>query len=338
MFSPFLTTGIGSLPHRDPQDACRLVLDTFDIPFWPQLPQLSFHELMIPQFSEGLPFLKIDEKKEKVWVERDDSNALTQFYETCAEDCRIAISGQYAKGLYAFTKAIKGRRFKFLKGQVTGPLTFTLGLKDTEGKLLYYDEELREICLLLLKAKVRWQSDILRPCAEKIIIFIDEPILSALGTSGYIGVDSGEALRLLRETADVIRQEGGIPGIHCCSKADWPLVIRSNVTIISFDAYDYIETISLYPSEFTDFMKAGGYLAWGIVPTTDLIREEDVYSLKRRFDKGLETLSKSMPADLLLSRVLLTPSCGTGSRSVEETVKVFRTVVELKKLLTGTDR
>jgi len=338
MFSPFLTTGIGSLPHKDPQDACSLVLETFDIPFWPQLPQLSFHELMIPQFSEGLPFLKIDEKKEKIWVERDRSDALTRFYETCTEDCRMAVSRQYATGLYAFTEAIKNKRFRFLKGQVTGPLTFTLGLKDAEGKLVYFDEELREICLLLLKAKFRWQSDILRPYAEKIIIFMDEPILSALGTSSYIGVDSEEALRLLRETADVIRQEGGIPGIHCCSKADWPLVIRSNVTVISFDAYDYIETISLYPSEFTDFLKGGGYLAWGIVPTTDFIREEDAYSLKRRFDKGLGTLAKSMPADLLLSRILLTPSCGTGSRSEEETVKVFKTLAELKKLLTGISR
>jgi methionine synthase II (cobalamin-independent) len=338
MFSPFLTTGIGSLPHKDPQDACRLVLETCDIPFWPQLPQLSFHELMIPQFSEGLPFLKIDETKEKIWIERDGGDALTRFYETCTEDCKIAISGRYAKGLYAFMRAIKDERFKFLKGQVTGPLTFTLGLKDPEGKLVYFDEELREICLLLLKAKVRWQSEILKPYAEKIIIFMDEPILSALGTSSYIGVDSGEALRLLRETADVIRQEGGIPGIHCCSKADWPLVIKSNVTVISFDAYDYIETISLYPSEFTDFLKGGGYLAWGIVPTTDFIREEDTYSLKRRFDKGLETLAKSMPADLLLSQVMLTPSCGTGSRNEEETVKVFKTLVELKKLLTGISR
>jgi hypothetical protein len=338
MFPPFLTTGIGSMPNKDAGDACRLVLETFDIPFWPQLPQLSFHELMIPQFSEGLPFLKIDEEKKKIWLEKDGSDALTQFYETCTDDCKIAISGEYAKGLYAFRKAIRDKHFMFLKGQVTGPLTFTLGLKDREGKLVYFDEELREICLLLLKAKVRWQSEMLRPYAEKIIIFIDEPILSALGTSSYIGVDSEEALRLLRETADVIRQEGGIPGIHCCGKADWPLVIKSNVTVISFDAYDYIETISLYPLEFTDFLRSGGYLAWGIVPTTDFIREEDTASLKRRFDKGLETLAKSMPADLLLSNILLTPSCGTGSRSEEETAKVFRSIAELKKLLTGVIR
>jgi len=331
-----MTTGIGSLPHTYSAEACRLILETFDIPFWPQLPKLSFHELMIPQFSEGIPFLRIDEYRERIWIERDSSNALARFYENYSEDWKVAISEDYAKGLYLFIKFIKGKHFKFLKGQTTGPLTFTLGLKDSQGRLIYFDEELREISLLILKAKIGWQMEMLNPYADNVIIFIDEPILSALGSTSYIGVNPEEALRLLRETSDAIKQAGGISGIHCCSKGDWPLVINSEVNIISFDAYDYTETISLYPTEFTGFLKKGGYLAWGIVPTTDAIREENTDSIKRRFDTKLEKLSKFIPSNLLLSRILLTPSCGTGSRSVEETVKVFKILVELKRLLIGT--
>lgn len=335
MFAPFLTTGIGSLPHTDPAMACRLVLETFDIPFWPQLPRLSFREFMIPQYSEGIPFLKIDEKKETVWIERDESDALTRFYESYSEDLKIAISDDYAKGLHTFINTIKDKHFEFLKGHVTGPLTFTLGLKDSDGRLVYFDEEFREISLLVLKAKIRWQIERLKLYAEKVIIFIDEPVLSALGSSSYIGVAPEEALRLLREASDAIKEVGGISGIHCCSKADWPLVINSGVSIISFDAYDYVETISLYPAEFTAFLKRGGYLAWGIVPTTESIQDENTESIKRRFDTSLETLSKSLPEDLLLSQILLTPSCGTGSRSIEEAIKVFHILVELKKLIKG---
>jgi methionine synthase II (cobalamin-independent) len=335
MFTPFLTTGIGSLPHTDPEEACRLVLETFDIPFWPQLPRLSFHELMIPQYSEGIPFLKIDEKRETIWIERDESDALTRFYETYSEDLKLAISDAYAKGFHTFTNVIRDKYFTFLKGHVTGPLTFTLGLKDSDGRLVYFDEELREISLIILNAKIRWQIEKLKPYAEQIIIFIDEPVLSALGSSSYISVSPEEALRLLREVSDAIKEAGGISGIHCCSKADWPLVINSGVSIISFDAYDYVETISLYPAEFTAFLKRGGYLAWGIVPTTESIRDENTESIRRRFDSGIEILSTSLPADLLLSQILLTPSCGTGSRSIEETKKNFHILVELKKLLIG---
>lgn len=334
MFTPFLTTGIGSLPHEDPEEACRLVIESLDIPFWPQLPKVSFRESMIAQFSEGLPFLKIDEERETVWIERE-GETLTRFYETYSEDTELAVSDRFATGFSAFINIIKDKHFAFLKGHVTGPMTFSLGLKDSLGRLVYFDEELREITLMLLKAKIRWQIKTLRPYAEQVIIFIDEPVLSALGSSSYIGVDSQEALRLLKETSDAVKNAGGIPGIHCCSKADWPLVINSGVSIISFDAFDYIETISLYPGEFTGFLKNGGYLAWGIVPTTEAIRDENAASVKRRFDTGIETLSKSIPADLLLSKILLTPSCGTGSRSIEETEKVFSILNKLKNLIKG---
>jgi len=335
MFTPFMTTGIGSLPYTEPEKACKLVLDTFDIPFWPQLPKLSFRESMIPQFSEGMPFIKIDERKETIWIERNRSDALTRFYETYSEDWKVAISESYAKGLYTFIGLLKNKRLKTLKGQITGPLTFSLGLKDSVGRPVYFDEELREISLMLLKAKIRWQIEILKPYGEEIIIFIDEPILSALGSTSYIGVDPEETLRLLREITDAIKNAGGIPGIHCCGKADWPLVINSDIRIISFDAYEYIETISMYPAEFTEFFKGGGYLAWGIIPTTDSIREESLDSIKRRFDNSVDRLSKSIPATLLLSQIMLTPSCGTGSKSIEETLKVFKTLVELKGLIKG---
>lgn len=331
MFKPFTTTGIGSLPHTDPDEACSLVLETFDIPFWPQLPRLSFRESMIPQYSEGMPFMKINPEKEAIWVERDESDALQRFYESYTEGCRIAISEDHAKGLHTFLRIIKDKRFDLLKGHITGPLTFTLGLKDSEGKLVYFDEELREISLMLLKAKVRWQMDLLRPYSANMIMFIDEPILSAIGSTSYLGVSREETLRLLKDTADAIKGSGGIPGIHCCGKADWPLVIESGVKIISFDAYGYFETLAMYPEEIRGFLKNGGYLAWGIVPTTEAIRDETPESIKKRFDAGIENLSNSIPIELLLSRILLTPSCGTGSRSIEETIKVFQLLIRLKE-------
>jgi hypothetical protein len=170
----------------------------------------------------------------------------------------------------------------------------------------------------------------LHPFADRVVIFIDEPILSALGSTAYIGVDTTEALRLLKETVESVKLAGGVSGIHCCGKADWPLVINSGVDIISFDAYDYMGTIALYPAEFSGFLKKGGYLALGIVPTTEVIRDENIGSIQKRFNNSLNQLSNSLPRDLLLSQILLTPSCGTGSRSIEETTKIFKILTELK--------
>ncbi|MEC4675562.1 MAG: hypothetical protein VST72_01380 [Nitrospirota bacterium] len=333
MLRPFLTTGIGSLPYYDAEDACRLILDTFDIPFWPQLPKISFREFMVPQYAEGLPFLRVDPEKDTVWIERNGSDELERFYESWTEESRIAISEDYARGLHTFVRLLGNRSFEYIKGHVTGPLTFTLGLKDRDGRPVYFDEELREISLMLLKAKIRWQYDILKPFAENVIIFIDEPILSALGSSSYLGVNSEEALRLMVEAVETIRSLGAISGIHCCGNADWPLAVRSGADIINFDAYDYIDTIAIYHEEFRGFMEKGGFLAWGIVPTSEAIKTESPESIKGRFDTGLKKLSKEIPEQLILSRMLLTPSCGTGSRTVEETIKVFQLLIRLKETL-----
>jgi hypothetical protein len=333
MFKKSLTTGIGSLPHSDPKEACRLILDTFEIPFWPQLPRLSFKELMIPQYSEGMPFLRIGPEKQAIWVDRDSSDELQRFYESYIEDCRIAISEDYALGLHTFLEVIRNRKFEFVKGHVTGPLTFTLGLKDKEGKAVFFDEEFREISLLLLQAKTRWQIDLLRPFADSVIIFIDEPILSALGSSSYLGVSGEEALRLLKEMTSVIVSEGCVPGIHCCGNADWPMVIQSGAEIVSFDAYDYVDTIAIYHEEFRNFMIEGGSLAWGIIPTSEAIIDESHESIKERFLNGIDKLSHNIPESLLRSQMLLTPSCGTGSRTVEETIKVFQLLMRLREEL-----
>jgi hypothetical protein len=111
-------------------------------------------------------------------------------------------------------------------------------------------------------------------------------------------------------------------------------VIRSGPDIINFDAYDYVDTIALYPDEFLDFLENGGRLAWGIVPTSDAIAAENPDMIRQRFEEGIRKLSSRIPEDLLRSNILLTPSCGTGSRTVEETMKVFQLLMGLREALT----
>lgn len=335
IIKPFSTTGIGSLPHSHPGDACELILRTFDIPFWPQLPRRSFKESMVAQYSEGMPHLRVDEREQNVWILRDGGDELDRFYESYTEDTRIAVSEDCAAGFHYFIKMIRGRRFRVLKGHVTGPVTFTLGLKDNYGRLVYFDEELREISLMLLKAKVRWQIDILKQYADEVIIFVDEPILSAIGGSSYLGVDAEEVLRLLKEMAAAIGVAGGISGIHCCGRADWPLAIRSGARILNFDAYEYFDTLAIYHEELRDFLQKGGYLAWGIVPTSDAAGSADDRGLLTLMRDNLDKLYEHVPRELIGSRSILTPSCGTGSRSIEETIKIFQLLMRLKEELTS---
>jgi hypothetical protein len=324
MFQSFNTTGIGSLPHTDAAEACRIIFDHVDIPFWPQLPHRSFHELMVPQYSEGFPFVAID--GEDVFVKKPDEADLAAFYEAVANKSGFPISKEYAEGFYAFIDILKekGEKLKAVKGHITGPLTFTLSITDDSKRPLFFDEEMKELALELLKGKVSWQIEMLKPYADEILIFADEPILSALGTSAYIGVSNEEAARMLREINAHIRECGGIAGIHCCGKADWPLVLSSGVDVFNYDSYFFWDTLSIYPEEIKSFIDSNGYIACGIVPTTDIIRGVDLDGLKEQFERGLTSLEKiGIPSERLRNQVLITPSCGTGSLVIEDALKVF---------------
>jgi hypothetical protein len=328
---PFSTTGIGSAPHNDAQEACELIAASFDIPFWPQLPHRSFRELMIPQYAEGMPFLRIDDSAEKIFIARDDSDDLDRFYEAHAELPGVAISEDHSAGIHAFIKTFSGKRFDIVKGHVTGPLTFTLGLKDSSGAPIYFDEEMREIASMLLQAKIRWQVETLKKMADNVIIFIDEPIFSAIGSSSYLGVKDDEILRLLSDSAAAIENAGGISGIHCCGKADWSMVIQSGVRILNFDAFEYFDTFAMYGDDIKAFLDAGGYLAWGVVPASDAIAAVGAEDVSALFKERLSRLQGITKSDLIYKQALITPSCGAGSRTMAEAEKIFRICRSVKE-------
>jgi hypothetical protein len=347
MKTEILTTGIGSVPHTDKARACRLILESFDIPFWPQFPRASFNESMSAQYCQGLPFLKIDALKERVWTERDDSGALNRFYESMSKGAdgtsgdagsNVAVSPigpDYASGIYELERLLDGKKLLRIKGHVTGPMTFTLGIKGADGKLLYYDEEMREVALMLLSAKVRWQVERLKRLADHVLIFIDEPIMSAIGSSAYLGVSRDETLRLLADVVAVVKASGASAGIHCCGKADWELVFDTCADVINFDAYKYFHTIEIFHEKINEHLARGGSLAFGIVPTTEEIRHEELDSLERIFMMLMERISGKVDMRLLTNRMMITPSCGTGSLLEAEAEKVFRLIKGLKGRLAG---
>jgi len=336
MIAAYTTTGIGSMPHTDGEQACRIVLDSVDIPFWPQLPKRSFLELMIPQYIEGMPMLTIDADGQKCWLDTARSGELDAFYESYNEKTEIAISEDYAKGFYAFCSMIKGRRFPMLKGHVTGPLTFTLGLKDDKGVPVYFNEELREIALMVLKSKTRWQVRRLGEFCDRVMVFIDEPILSALGTSAYMGVTEEETMRLLSEIVEEISGAGAVSAIHCCGKADWKLVMGTGIDVVNFDAFDYFENFQIYTDQAAEFLTRGGHVAFGIVPTNSDTITESAKTLRDRILFQTDELVRKTGFADLPARSILTPSCGTGSLSEAGAETVFSLLSELKAgLLSG---
>ncbi|MBN2533217.1 MAG: hypothetical protein JXB88_10015 [Spirochaetales bacterium] len=328
------TTMIGSLPHSSAVSALSL-LDKYPlgIPAWPQLPKRSFKEAMIPQYSEGFPGILVDEENKRIRVEKNDAllDEMACFYEDIiAEKTAVfAISPEYASGFHSFCEKLdkKHEKLPLVKGQVTGPFTFGLGMNDNEGKAVWFDEQYRDVVLKGLLMKAYWQIEKLFELAEKVIIFFDEPIFSALGTPAYLGIQDDDVVFTLNELVEGCHGKGAAVGIHCCGNMDWGLLARTAIDIIAFDAYSFGDKVTLYPDELTAFLDRGGILGWGIVPTLEpeKLNKETEAGIRKVYQDLLALFTKKgMSEQIISSQILFTPSCGMGSLKPEEAEKVLK--------------
>ena len=337
----FLSTAIGSMPFEDIKHAIDVSLSTLDAPIWPQLSHFGLTEQMEIQYSEGMPRRIIDNENKRMYIDTsgDYSEDLASFYEHYMlamdpdegnGDCSsLAITPDFSKGIYALEERLKsqGSKMPWVKVQTTGPCSFALTIVDENKRAIYYNEEFRDVIVKALAMKCRWQIQKFKPFAENIICFIDEPILSAFGSSTYVSVKREDVVAVLNEVIEAVHADGAYAGIHCCGNTEWSILMDAGVDIVNFDAFEYGETIAMYADHVKKHLEAGKMLAWGVVPTSKAIREQTVESLESHLEKMMENLaSKGIDKQLIMEQAIISPSCGTGSLNPDDAEKVFKMV------------
>ena len=342
---------IGSIPMNDHAAASRLIMDhTPAIPVWAQLPVFP-QEGMVAQFLPGMPAVVEREGKQYIdtAAETFDADLLSFFEDYMAvgeapdqlSGSRFALTEATGRGVEALLDTLAGLAEPpmAVKGQVTGPITFCTGVKDQDGRAIFYDETLRDAAVKQLAFNARWQIRTLSGPGCPVIVFIDEPALAGFRSSELISISKEEILACLKEVVAAVHADGGLAGIHVCANTDWALVLESGADIVNFDAYAYFDRFVLYGDQIQAFMTAGGFLAWGIVPTLkpeEIEREtvESLYTgLLERFEQ-LEALGLSR--DAILSQSFITPSCGVGSLSLDLATRVLGLTRDLSAKIRAT--
>jgi len=324
-----LPTIIGSMPHTDPSEACAQVSHYLkDIPAWPQLPKRSFLENMYAQFSQGFPGLVVE--GERIYVDRsqDLNEPLEKLYAAYIENNvdEYPISAEYAAGLHSFL-ALENLSPLVVKGQITGPISWGLTITDNNRRSVIYDEVLADAAAKLLGLKAAWQERVLSKLSKNTIIFVDEPYMSSFG-SAFVSISREKVIELLEEVFGGIR---GLKGVHCCGNTDWSVLLGTSIDILSFDAYNYAESLSLYPDEVKKLLDGGGVIAWGIVPNeAEALAGEMVASLKDRLEEAMAPFTrKGVHFKQLIEQGLLTPSCTLTPLSKEAAGQALELLVEL---------
>ncbi len=348
-FEPqFLTTTVGSFPHLDGAALCRHLVEVVDIPAWPQLPRRTFYENMYVQYSDGLPRIVLDNEHEKITFDTsgDLSEDLEAFYTRyLAEDIEsFGLTPQYSTGFFNLLDAlqqskIKNQKSEIVKGQVTGPISLGLTVTDQNLRASLYNDMLADAIVKQVAMNARWQVQKLKAARPNVIIFVDEPYMASFG-SAYISLSREQVITMLDEVFAAIHQEGGLAGTHCCGNTDWSVLLATTVDILNLDAYGFLESLALYPTELRGFLDRGGVIAWGIVPNNEEIYKVTAEGLAQRLRQGMALISEkargrgvTITTEELAKRSLLVPNCGLGSTTIEVAEQVLVVLAELGKLL-----
>lgn len=330
-----LATGVGSLPQADSQEAVREVVDIFGghIPFWPQLPRRSFYENMYVQFTERFPGICLDEAGKSVRVDTRRDDYLTQleecFHHIQASDVDyFGLSRPYAESLFILCDRLKNSgRQEWIKAQIIGPLSLGLTILDEAKNPILYHPDLFEILAAFLSLKAAWLVRQIRLTPQtKAVVFVDEPYLVAVGTSAC-SLPRETITAKINQVVRAIHEQGAVAGLHCCGNTDWEMVLDTDIDILNFDAYGYMDKLLIYEKAIAKFVKRGGLFALGIVPNTEEISQAGL------LERLCDTLRRN-PV-LFTHGALITTSCGCSGLSPELTHRALVSCVDLAARLRG---
>lgn len=341
MKANFLPLLIGSLPHTDVKAAVREVFDFLPhSPSWPQFPRISKEESMEIQFLEGIPcWTKHNDKiifKKSVDCIEQISEKIEKAINKDVES--FLISERFSKGFNIFLKElININPPKIIKGQVIGPITFLVSHYTDDGTRLLKDETYTDSIPRFLAMKAAYQVAKFREISpgSEPIIFFDEPILAEIGSSV-----TNLTYEQVRAALDIITENVNcLKGIHICGNSDWDFILKLPIDIINFDAYSFYKEFLLYKKSIKEFIEKGKYIALGVIPTdkehVSKENKESLLALTMHIIEELKSMccGTSIEEDSLNYRIFLTPSCGMGTLTMEESGKVLRLLRDLSNQL-----
>jgi len=327
-----LTTAMAVMPHTDPVQALKTAL-TLDIPFWPQLPRLSYYEDMYVQASEHFPGILLDLENRTLSFSMDKfvielEETLSHFEESEYFD----ISPDYSDVYQRFLDLDLSDR-PAIRGQLEGPLSFGLNVLDQDKRPILFDDTIRPFMMEFMAKRINVQLGRLKKLNPNAFMFIDEPGLQFL-FSALSGYDSTAARGDMEVFLSMIERPRGI---HLCGNPDWDFLLNLDMDILSMDVYLNGEIFSTYASSIQKFLDNGGVIVWGIVPTNfEPFETENSETLTSRLEHIWSVLDKKgIEKEYLISKSLISPAtCCLVNPDGEKTVeKAFNVVREVSRRL-----
>jgi hypothetical protein len=307
------------MPHTDVDRALEMAL-SLDVPFWPQLPNLSYYEDMYVQAAEHFPGIVLDVEARTLRFSVDKfALELEEALSRMDDPEFIDVSEAYSVVYHRFLSLGLADRAA-IRGQLEGPISFGLNIVDQDDRPIIFDDTVRSFMLDFLAKRVNAQSARLKERNPNAFMFVDEPGLQYLfsAMSGYTDLKAKGDLEQFFAGVDRPR------GVHLCGNPDWDFLLNLDLDVLSLDVYTNGEVFASYAPAVKRFLDRGGLIVWGIVPTGfEAFAEEEVPSLVGRLEEVWKTLwSRGIDRELMISRSMISPAtCCLVNPDKERTVE-----------------
>jgi len=300
------TTAMGIMPHTDVARALELTMG-LDIPFWPQLPHISFYEDMYAQSSENFPGITVNPDEEKIGFDTTRfTGELGEYSLRMTDPETFALSQKYSAVYHRFLVEDL-QEYPAIRGQVTGPVSFGFRVTDEDNRPLIYNDEVRTLLFDFFQRKADLQCRQLREKNNNAFVWFDEPGLGWVfsGLSGYNDVQARQ---------DYLSFLDGMEGpraLHLCASVNLPYLLELGIELLSFDAYQLEVMPKGYADAVAGFLNNGGIIAWGIVPTdSDNLGKETPESLANLLVGYWDVVSRNtrLPVKRIAEQSLIAPA------------------------------
>jgi hypothetical protein len=333
------TTGIGSLPHQNVDDALR---ESFrvDVPYLPELPRRDAREFMLSHASEGIPGMVSDaDGMVAIDVEqwKKGRGAFEDKLHAAIEGNRLDLflpSDSTQAALWPFLERIKREGHKLAKVQIAGPMTTQWSLRTTTGEVPPAAVHTHISRVILARSMALAQS--VEATGAKPLMFFDEPGLYAFSRAQPRHLLMMQELRI---NVMALKKRGASVGLHCCSDADWGTLLGLGLDVLAIDAKLSLRSLLKAGDTLVTFVSMGGRLALGVIPTNEGDEQGPASPAQLVTDlkDSLATLEQYFPTrasifEHIISKSLLTPACGLALKTEREAEQVmdrldeFRTV------------
>jgi methionine synthase II (cobalamin-independent) len=236
-------------------------------------------------------------------------------------DVRTDLAHDAFGGFRAFLAAAHGRQAP-VKWQFVGPVT--LGLAMLRAGVPLHDAF--EASVRAVRGHVQHLIEAvdaaLPGCPQ--VVFIDEPSLGELMQPGFpIAPDT--AIDLVSGALAAI-EPAAVAGLHVCARADVASLLAAGPAVLSVPVHLDLAESAGY---LIRFLEAGGWIAWGAVPTGGPILTSVERPWRQLSELWCRLVEHGADPAMLPRQAIITPECGIGLHTPAVAERIFRLTAEI---------